>query len=277
MRGGIRFEVRGERVSHAGDEEAHRGADDDPGVHDHRVGVAPEETIFEPLTFFGVYDRERARRGVGRSYRRHDDERQPRRVSDRLGGVQRLPATDADDRIRARLACLPGDTLYLPGRALAAELDVDRPGQPVHDVTHQLLDDGVAHDQGLLRTDLLQDLVKPGDSTPTLNVLARRRKDRRKRPTASVCLHNPPPELLADLPQGPSHRTCYDNFFPGAKHLRGTCTESGCPPFHTTQKDYQRRREDRVVLEGRYVPNTQAFERIRYYLGSERGPGYSCM
>ncbi len=114
-RGSDGFEVRRQSVADPGHEQADGSVGDHLGVNEHRVRVAAEEAVLQERAVIVVDDRQGARGRVGGRDRRHDDQREPRRVSGGLGGVKRLAATDGHDRVGPHVPRRVADSLDLAG------------------------------------------------------------------------------------------------------------------------------------------------------------------
>ena len=99
LNAGARLEVRGERVAHAGDREAHRRGRDHRRIHEHDIGVSGQEEVAIEDAVFRVDDRERAARRIGGGDGGADHHRDTELVRYSLGGVEHLAAADAHDDI----------------------------------------------------------------------------------------------------------------------------------------------------------------------------------
>ena len=73
---GPRLEPGGQRVAHAGDQQAHRRPGDDGGVHEDEVGIAPVEQVPVERPIVCVHDRQGAARCVARCRGRAVDHRE---------------------------------------------------------------------------------------------------------------------------------------------------------------------------------------------------------
>ncbi len=173
---GARLEVGGERIPHAGDQQPHRSAGDHAGIHDDHVGVGRDHQVFAELPLRGVDDRQRAGGGIGGGDGGYYDHRHLLVEGDRLGGIQRFAAADADDDVKRRLVAAGQQAVDLGAGALAVEavelrLDPRAVEAGGHGIADQLGDEGVSQDQWLAaeRFDVVADI---GEGPVALHVFA---------------------------------------------------------------------------------------------------------
>ncbi|CVB11049.1 Uncharacterised protein [Serratia marcescens] len=118
---GLRLEIGGERVAHAGHQQTHRRFGDDGAVHHHHVRVARVNQVLGEFALFGVENRQRAGRRIGGGDGGNEHHRQLLVVRHGLGGVERLAAADADHAAAAVSLQLMAEPVYLLAAAFAVE------------------------------------------------------------------------------------------------------------------------------------------------------------
>ncbi|SAS88406.1 Uncharacterised protein [Klebsiella pneumoniae] len=90
------LEPGGERIAHAGDQQAYRRFGDNRRVHHHHIRVFRIDQILFKLARFGVDHRQRAGRRIGRGDGRDHHHRQLLVVTDRLRGIEGFTTADPD-------------------------------------------------------------------------------------------------------------------------------------------------------------------------------------
>ena len=93
---GFGLEPGGERIAHAGDQQAYRRFGDNRRVHHHHIRVFRIDQILFKLARFGVDHRQRAGRRIGRGDGRDHHHRQLLVVTDRLRGIEGFTTADPD-------------------------------------------------------------------------------------------------------------------------------------------------------------------------------------
>ncbi|VXA80688.1 hypothetical protein AERO9A_420083 [Aeromonas salmonicida] len=173
---GPRLEVGGERIPHAGDQQPHWGPGDDAGIHDDHIGVGRDHQVFAELPLWGVDDRQRTGWRIGGGDGRHYDHRHLLVEGDRLGGIERLAATYADDDVERRLVAAGQQAVDLGAGAFAVEavelgLDAHAVEAGGNRVANQLGDEGIGQNERL-GTECLDVVADIGEGPVALHVFA---------------------------------------------------------------------------------------------------------